>query len=60
MRCRICYNFTVAGYTFRADGRYFVLAERHKSRDTLGLYDAAESYKLARVSLWPLFQTLIK
>ncbi|KAI3615147.1 wd repeat-containing protein 8 [Moniliophthora roreri] len=36
------------GYTFRADGRYFVLAERHKSKDTLGLYDAAESYKLVR------------
>ncbi|KAJ7596922.1 WD repeat-containing protein 8 [Mycena floridula] len=36
------------GYAFRADGRYLVVAERHKSKDTLGLYDAAESYKLAR------------
>jgi len=36
------------GYTFRADGRYFILAERHKSKDTLGLYDTAESYKLVR------------
>ncbi|KAF8634121.1 hypothetical protein AX15_001056 [Amanita polypyramis BW_CC] len=36
------------GYAFRSDGRYFVLAERHKSRDTLGLYDTAASYKLVR------------
>lgn len=39
------------GYTFRRDGRYFVLAERHKSKDTIGVYDAAEEYRLARVSL---------
>jgi WD repeat-containing protein WRAP73 len=32
------------------DGRYFVLAERHKSKDTLGVYDALDAYKLARVS----------
>lgn len=37
------------GYAFRADGRYFVLAERHKSKDTLGVYDATDSYKLVRV-----------
>jgi WD40 repeat protein len=36
------------GYAFRSDGRYFILAERHKSKDTLGVYDAAESYKLVR------------
>ncbi|KAH6916844.1 WD repeat-containing protein 8 [Coprinopsis sp. MPI-PUGE-AT-0042] len=36
------------GYAFRSDGRYFVLAERHKSKDTLGVYDASESYKLVR------------
>ncbi|KAJ6519701.1 WD repeat-containing protein 8 [Mycena sanguinolenta] len=36
------------GYAFRADGRYFVLAERHKSKDTLGVYDTADSYKLVR------------
>ncbi|KAF7985298.1 hypothetical protein HWV62_6463 [Athelia sp. TMB] len=36
------------GYAFRADGRYFVLAERHKAKDSLGVYDAAEAYKLAR------------
>ncbi|EIM92727.1 YVTN repeat-like/Quino protein amine dehydrogenase [Stereum hirsutum FP-91666 SS1] len=36
------------GYTFRRDGRYFVLAERHKSKDTIGVYDAAEEYRLAR------------
>jgi hypothetical protein len=39
----------ISGYTFRADGRYFILAERHKSKDTLGLYNAAESYRLVRV-----------
>ncbi|KAM6494366.1 WD repeat-containing protein 8 [Amanita muscaria] len=36
------------GYAFRSDGRYFVLAERHKSKDTLGVYDTTDSYKLAR------------
>ncbi|KAF9270125.1 YVTN repeat-like/Quino protein amine dehydrogenase [Marasmius fiardii PR-910] len=36
------------GYTFRSDGRYFVLAERHKSKDTLGVYDAFDSFKLVR------------
>ncbi|KZP10515.1 WD repeat-containing protein 8 [Athelia psychrophila] len=36
------------GYAFRADGRYFILAERHKSKDTLGVYDTADGYKLAR------------
>ncbi|EPQ60552.1 YVTN repeat-like/Quino protein amine dehydrogenase [Gloeophyllum trabeum ATCC 11539] len=36
------------GYAFRADGRYFILAERHKSRETLGLYDTEDSYKLVR------------
>ena len=39
------------GYAFRADGRYFVLAERHKSKDTLGVYDAQKQYRLARVSI---------
>ena len=43
-------KFTDKGYTFRKDGRYLVLAERHKSKDTLGVYDALESYKLVRVS----------
>ena len=37
------------GYAFRRDGRYFLLAERHKSKDTLGVYDTADSYKLVRV-----------
>ena len=37
------------GYAFRADARYFVLAERHKSKDTLGVYDAQEAYRLVRV-----------
>ncbi|KAG5220522.1 WD40 repeat protein [Salix suchowensis] len=42
------------GYTFRADGRYLILAERHKSKDTLGLYDAAEGYKPVRYKLYIL------
>ena len=37
------------GYAFREDSRYFVLAERHKSKDTLGVYDAHEAYRLVRV-----------
>ncbi|KIM66308.1 hypothetical protein SCLCIDRAFT_1153469 [Scleroderma citrinum Foug A] len=36
------------GYAFRGDARYFVLAERHKSKDTLGIYDASNSYRLVR------------
>ncbi|CEL57758.1 WD repeat-containing protein WRAP73 OS=Mus musculus GN=Wrap73 PE=2 SV=2 [Rhizoctonia solani AG-1 IB] len=36
------------GYTFRKDGRYFILAERHKSRDTIGVYDARDGYKVTR------------
>lgn len=43
-------DLTLLGYTFRKDGRYFVLAERHKSRDTIGVYDARDGYKVARVS----------
>lgn len=27
----------------------FILAERHKSKDTIGVYDAGDSYKLVRV-----------
>ncbi|KAF8516348.1 hypothetical protein JB92DRAFT_2260160 [Gautieria morchelliformis] len=38
----------VPGDRLYHDGRYFVLAERHKSKDTLGVYDALDSYKLAR------------
>ncbi|KAJ3816063.1 WD repeat-containing protein 8 [Lentinula aff. lateritia] len=40
--------FLDKGFDFHPDGRYFVLAERHKSKDMLGLYDASESYKLVR------------
>jgi hypothetical protein len=44
--------FTIRkGHAFRQDGRYFVLAERHKSKDTIGVYDTTNSFSLARVSL---------
>ncbi|KAG6832303.1 hypothetical protein H0H92_003536 [Tricholoma furcatifolium] len=36
------------GYAFRGDGRCFILAERHKSKETLGVYDVSNSYKLIR------------
>ncbi|KAF8647930.1 hypothetical protein AX16_006462 [Volvariella volvacea WC 439] len=36
------------GYAFRRDGRYFVLAERHKSKDTVGVYDTSDAYRLVR------------
>ncbi|KAG6862416.1 hypothetical protein C0995_011856 [Termitomyces sp. Mi166 len=42
------------GYAFRADGRYFVLAERHKSKETLGVYDTFDSFKLIRYKLYVL------
>jgi hypothetical protein len=48
------YTTFTSGYAFRSDGRYFVLAERHKSKDTVGIYDATDSYKLARVPM-PFF-----
>lgn len=45
----------VKGYAFRNDGRYFVLAERHKSKDTLGIYDTTDTFKLIRVRHWLFF-----
>lgn len=36
------------GHAFRSDGHYLILAERHKSRDTLGVYDAEAAYRLVR------------
>ncbi|PPQ63010.1 hypothetical protein CVT24_006116 [Panaeolus cyanescens] len=39
------------GYAFRSDGRYLIVAERHKSRDTLGVYDASDAYRLVRYKL---------
>ncbi|KAF9056497.1 WD repeat-containing protein 8 [Panaeolus papilionaceus] len=39
---------TDKGYAFRSDGHYFIVAERHKSRDTLGVYDASDAYRLVR------------
>ncbi|KAH9942622.1 YVTN repeat-like/Quino protein amine dehydrogenase [Amylocystis lapponica] len=36
------------GHAWRADGHYFLLAERHKSRDTLGVYDATAGLRLVR------------
>jgi hypothetical protein len=48
------------GYAFRKDGRYFVLAERHKSKDTIGIYDVKEHFRLVRVSvLIPLVTTVL-
>ncbi|KAG8964538.1 hypothetical protein FRC03_001704 [Tulasnella sp. 419] len=41
------------GYAFRKDGRYFVLAERHKSKDMLGVYDASSRYQLVRHFVLP-------
>jgi len=42
----------IIGYAYRKDGRYFILAERHRSKDTIGVYDASEGYKLSRVGLF--------
>ncbi|EKM54295.1 uncharacterized protein PHACADRAFT_123237 [Phanerochaete carnosa HHB-10118-sp] len=36
------------GYAFSRNGKYFILGERHKSRDTLGVYDTSQSYRLVR------------
>ena len=47
----LTYMVSMAGYAFRPDGCYFLLAERHKSKDTLGVYDTTNSYKLVRVCI---------
>ncbi|KIY43351.1 hypothetical protein FISHEDRAFT_67863 [Fistulina hepatica ATCC 64428] len=36
------------GRAFRADGRYFVVAERVKSKDMLGVYGVADAFKCVR------------
>ncbi|KZT63453.1 YVTN repeat-like/Quino protein amine dehydrogenase [Daedalea quercina L-15889] len=36
------------GYAFRSDGHYLVLAERHKSKDSIGVYDATSAYRMVR------------
>ncbi|GJE94941.1 WD40 repeat domain-containing protein [Phanerochaete sordida] len=36
------------GYAFSRNGKYFMLGERHKSKDTLGVYDTSQSYRLVR------------
>jgi hypothetical protein len=38
------------GYAFRKDGRYMALAERHRSKDTIGIYNVKEQFRLVRVS----------
>lgn len=48
----IHFHSYIVGYAFTDNGRFFVLAERHKSKDTLGIYDAADSYRLTRVRLY--------
>lgn len=36
------------GFAFSRNGKYFMLGERHKSKDTLGVYDTSQSYRLVR------------
>ena len=45
----IFFLLSFPGYAFRLDGQYFVLAERHRSKDSLGVYDAHDAYRLVRV-----------
>ena len=47
----LTYIVSVPGYAFHSDGCYFLLAERHNSKDTLGVYDVTNSYKLVRVCI---------
>jgi hypothetical protein len=42
---------TFEGHAFRQDRQYFSLAERHKSKDTISVYDATNLFRLERVSL---------
>ena len=48
----ILFYVHIIGYAFRHDGRYFVLSERYKSKDMLGVYDTADFYKQARVRIY--------
>ncbi|KAH8835280.1 hypothetical protein DL96DRAFT_1573605 [Flagelloscypha sp. PMI_526] len=37
-----------ANHQFSHDGRYLFTAERHRSKDSIGIYDALDAYKLVR------------
>lgn len=39
------------GHAYRpTDNRYLAIAEKHKGKDYLGVYDAGDMYNLVRVS----------
>ena len=42
---------TFKGHAFWQDRWYFSLAEHHKSKDTISMYNATNLFRLAKVSL---------
>jgi hypothetical protein len=40
-------------------GSYFVVAERHKARDWLSVYDSSDQFNLIRVGGWLYLQSLV-
>jgi hypothetical protein len=38
-----------AGHAYRHDRRYLAIAEQHKGKETLAIYDAGDMYNLIRV-----------
>lgn len=41
--------FRRAGHAYRHDRRYLAIAEQHKGKEVLAIYDAGDMYNLVRV-----------
>lgn len=41
------------GHSYRQDRRYFAVAEKHKGKESLAIYDAGDQYNLVRVLIGP-------
>lgn len=46
-----------SGHAYRQDRRYFAVAEKHKGKESLAIYDAGDRYNLVRVCI--LFRSLL-
>jgi hypothetical protein len=42
-------GFRLAGHAYRHDRRYLAIAEQHKGKEILAIYDAGDMYNLIRV-----------
>jgi hypothetical protein len=44
---------SMLGHSYRQDRRYFAVAEKHKGKESLAIYDAGDQYNLVRVLIEP-------